>query len=61
VGWPVTASLAHGQLTITVARDRAGQREPITITPAGERDHAEEEVSDLIDLRADESVPHPPR
>ena len=56
VGWPVTATLAHGQLTIAVARARSGQHEPITITPAGERDHAAEEVSELIDLRANEAV-----
>ncbi len=61
VGWPVTASLANGQLTITLARSRSGPAEPIVITPSGDRLHAAEEVSDLIDLRADESVPRPPR
>jgi len=52
VGWPITASMANGQLTITLAR--RGTRpddEAITIIPTAERHPSTESVSGVIDLR----------
>jgi HSP20 family molecular chaperone IbpA len=52
VGWPITAAVANGQLTITLAR--RGTRpddESITIVPTAARQGAALEVGDVIDLR----------
>ncbi len=52
VGWPITATVAHGQLTITLARH--GTRpddEAITIVPTAARHLGPQDVLDVIDLR----------
>ena len=52
VGWPITAAVANGLLTITLARH--GTRpddEAIIISPAAERRASTQDVFDVIDLR----------
>jgi HSP20 family molecular chaperone IbpA len=52
VGWPITASMAHGQLTITLAR--RGHRpdgEAITIVPTAPRHESTDGDTEVIDLR----------
>ncbi len=52
VGWPITAAVANGLLTITLAR-RATRpdHESITIAPAAERRTSTQDVFDVINLR----------
>jgi HSP20 family molecular chaperone IbpA len=52
VGWPVTASVANGQLTVTLARrGTRPEGQAITIVPTAERRPGTETVSGVIDLR----------
>ena len=54
VGWPITAAVTNGLLTITLARH--GTRpddESITISPVAERHASTQDVLDVIDLRGE--------
>ncbi len=56
VGWPITAAVANGLLTVTLSR--RGTRpddEAISIVPAAPRHPSSQDVLDVIDLRH----PHP--
>jgi HSP20 family molecular chaperone IbpA len=51
-GWPITAAVAHGQLTVTLARHGTRpEGESITIVPPAEHGPTGDAVSDVIDLR----------
>ena len=51
-GWPVTASVAHGQLTVTlVRRGTRPDDEDLVIVPAPQRHTGTQAVTDVIDLR----------
>jgi HSP20 family molecular chaperone IbpA len=54
-GWPVTATLAHGQLTITLARTAdVPPDQPLVVRPSGT---AATDPPDIIDLRPDQEAP----
>lgn len=51
-GWPITAAVAHGQLTVTLARrGTRPQGESLTVVPPAESHPARDDVPDVIDLR----------
>jgi HSP20 family molecular chaperone IbpA len=57
VGWPVTASLNHGVLTVSLSQTADALPEPVEITPSA--DHTAE-IQLEIDLDVEPSVAEPP-